>query len=131
MVVVLIVAGLQVPVMPLLDTDGNAGAIVPWHNVPGAVKAGVMEDVTVTVNVLVEAHCPASGVNVYVVVALLFNAGLQVPVIPLSDVVGRGANAAPAHIAATGLKEGTMDVVIVIFSVVTAVAHCPFAGVNV
>jgi len=32
--------------------------------------------------VAVEAHCPAVGVKVYRVVAALFNAGDQVPVIP-------------------------------------------------
>ncbi len=35
------------------------------------------------------AHCPAFGVNVYVVVAWLLIAGDQVPVMPLFDVVGR------------------------------------------
>ena len=32
--------------------------------------------------VAVSAHCPGAGVNVYVVVARLFNAGDQVPVTP-------------------------------------------------
>ena len=37
---------------------------------------------------------------------VLFNAGDQLPVIPFSDVVGKGLNAAPEQIAATGLKAG-------------------------
>ena len=36
----------------------------------------------------------------------MFNAGDQIPVIPFSDVVGKGLKAAPEQIAATGLKVG-------------------------
>ena len=64
------------------------------------------------------------------VVAVLFNAGDQVPVILLRDVVGNGANAAPAQIAATGLKVGVTPGLTVMVNVV-AVAHCPAVGVNV
>jgi hypothetical protein len=45
--------------------------------------------------VAVVAHCPADGVKVYVVVALLFKAGAHVPVIPLLDVVGKAAKVPP------------------------------------
>ena len=38
--------------------------------------------------------------------AVLFNAGDQVPVIPLSDVVGNAVSAAPEHIGATGVNVG-------------------------
>ena len=62
------------------------------------------------VNVVEAAHCPAVGVNVYVVVIVLFNAGSHVPVIPLSDVVGNGANVAPEQIGATGLNVGVTGV---------------------
>ena len=41
------------------------------------------------------------GVNVYVVVAVLFNAGDHVPVMLLFDVVGRATNVPPEHIGAT------------------------------
>jgi hypothetical protein len=40
------------------------------------------------VSVVVVAHRPAVGVNVYVVVVVLLIAGLQVPLMPLVDVVG-------------------------------------------
>jgi hypothetical protein len=50
--------------------------------------------------VAIVAHCPAVGVNVYVVVVLLFNAGDHVPVIPLLDVVGKALKVAPEQIAA-------------------------------
>ena len=51
--------------------------------------------------VVVVAHNPAVGVKVYNVVAELFKAGDQVPVMPLVDVVGKAANVAPEHIGAT------------------------------
>ena len=63
-------------------------------------------------------------------VAVLFKAGDQVPVIPLVEVVGNGASVAPEHIVATGLKVGVTLGVIVIVKVVV-VAHCPAVGVNV
>ena len=50
---------------------------------------------TVIVKVVVVAHCPVVGVKVYVVVAWLFKAGLQVPAMLFSDVVGRILNVAP------------------------------------
>ena len=48
--------------------------------------------------VVVVAHCPTSGVNVYVVVTKLSIAGDQVPVIPFNDTVGKGAEVPPKHI---------------------------------
>jgi len=65
-----------------------------------------------------------------VVVAALSKAGDQVPVMPLVDVVGKGANATPEQIAEMELKVGVMFGVIVIVNVVV-VAHCPAVGVNV
>jgi hypothetical protein len=44
------------------------------------VNVGVTGWLTVTIIVAVVAHCPAVGVNVYVVVAVLLIAGDQVPV---------------------------------------------------
>jgi len=41
-----------------------------------------------------------------VVVAVLFNDGTQVPVIPLREVVGNGDNADPEQIAGTEAKVG-------------------------
>ena len=52
------------------------------------------------------AHNPAVGVNVYKVVTVLFNAGDQVPVIPLIEVVGKGLIIVPAQTGATALKTG-------------------------
>ena len=64
------------------------------------------------------------------VVAVLFKAGAHVPVMPLMDVVGNGAKAAPEQIEATGLKVGVTFGVTVMVNV-AVVAHCPAVGVNV
>ena len=59
-------------------------------------------------------------------------AGLQVPVTPLSDVVGNVGTVPPAHIvsAVPKLKLGVTFGVTVTVKVVD-VAHCPADGVNV
>ena len=85
---------------------------------------------TVIVNEAVVAHCPTAGVNVYVVVAVLFNAGDQVPVIPFNDVVGKADNVPPEQIGATGLNVGITLLLTVIVNE-AVVAHCPTVGVNV
>ena len=53
---------------------------------------------------------------------VLFNAGDQVPVIPLLDVVGSGASVVPVQIGATAVKIGVTDVFTVTVKV-AAVAH--------
>ena len=55
-------------------------------------------------------------------VAVLFKAGDQLPVIPLLEVVGSGDSVAPEQIGATALKVGVMAEVTVIVSV-AVVAH--------
>ena len=57
-------AGAQVPVMPLLDVVGNAVSVAPEHIGATAVNVGVTFGLTVMVNVVVVAHCPAVGVKV-------------------------------------------------------------------
>jgi hypothetical protein len=129
-VAVLFNAGLQVPLMPLLEVVGSAAKAAPEQIAATGVKVGVMFGLTVMVIVAVVAHWPAVGVNVYVVVVVLSNAGLQVPLMPLVDVVGNAAKAAPEQIAATGVNVGVMFGLTVIVNVVV-VAHCPASGVNV
>ena len=63
-------------------------------------------------------------------VAVLFNAGDQAPVIPLFDVVGNAASAAPEHIGATAVNVGVTFWFTVIVNDVVA-AHRPAVGVNV
>ena len=62
----------------------------------------------------------------------MLNTGDQAPVmgVALVEDVGSGASAAPAQIAATGLKVGVMFGLTVMVNVVV-VAHCPADGVNV
>ena len=56
MVDVLTVAGDQVPVIPLVDVEDNAGVALFWHSGPIAVKAGVMLLVIVISMVTAIAH---------------------------------------------------------------------------
>ena len=60
----LTVAGLHVPVTPLLDVVGRAGEVLFWHKGPMAVNVGVTCGSIVTLSVAVVAHCPADGVKV-------------------------------------------------------------------
>ena len=64
--VLLTVAGLHVPVTLLSEVFGNAGTDSPEQmlRVVPKLNVGVTFGVTVTVNVVVVAHCPAVGVNV-------------------------------------------------------------------
>jgi hypothetical protein len=67
------------------------------------VNVGVVGGLTVIVIVVVVAHVGEAvdiGVNVYVVVAVLFIAGDHVPVTALFDVVGK-VKLPPEQIAAT------------------------------
>ena len=64
------------------------------------------------------------------VVAILSNAGDQIPVIPLLDVVGKAFSVPPWHIGATAVKVGTVGVSTVIV-IVVVVAHCPAVGVKI
>jgi phosphate starvation-inducible membrane PsiE len=131
----LTVAGLHVPVTPLLDVVGNAGTVDPiqMEALVPKLKVGVSIGFTVTVNVCVVAHTPAVGVKVYVPLAVLLTvAGLQVPVTPLSDVVGNCGTTPPLQILSVvpKLKVGTVFGTTVTVKVV-AVAHSPAFGVNV
>jgi hypothetical protein len=129
-VAVLSNAGDHVPLIPLVDVVGNGASASPEQIAATAAKVGVINGLTVMVKVVVIAHCPAVGVNVYVVVAVLLSAGAQVPLIPLVEVVGNGASASPEQIAATAAKVGVINGFTVMVKVVV-VAHCPAVGVNV
>jgi len=127
----LTVAGFQVPVIPLSDVVGNTGTAVPEQIGAIAAKVGVTAGVTVTSIVTAVAHCPASGVKVYVpLTVLLTTAGVQVPVMPLIDVVGNTGAAVPEQIGAIAAKVG-VTFGVTVTSIVAAVAHCPASGVNV
>ena len=57
-------AGDHVPVIPLFDVVGNVLSVLPAHIGATASNVGVRIGFTVIVCVVVEAHCPAAGVNV-------------------------------------------------------------------
>jgi hypothetical protein len=89
-----------------------------------------MLELTTIVSVAVVAHCPASGVKVYVVVVVLSKAGDQLPVMPLLEVVDNGASVAPEQIGPTAVNVGVMLELTTIV-IVAVDAHCPAVGVNV
>ena len=62
-VVLLIVAGIQVPLIPLSETAGSVGAIAPEQNVVAKLNIGVTFGVTVIGTLNGVAHCPAFGVK--------------------------------------------------------------------
>jgi hypothetical protein len=63
-VAVLIVDGVQVPVILLLEVVGKVPGVSPEQYGPMASKVGVIIRSIVIVKVCVVAHCPADGVNV-------------------------------------------------------------------
>ena len=98
-------AGVQVPVIVLLEVPGNVNA-VPEHFGVICVNVGVVLELTAMVIEVTFAHCPAVGVKVYVVVAVLFKAGNHVPVILLLDVNGKAFKVPPIQMALTCIKVG-------------------------
>jgi hypothetical protein len=113
-----------------VEDEGN-GLRPPAHCAGIALNVGVTFGVIVTWSVAVLAHCPAVGVNVYVVVALGLKAGDHVPVIAgvLVEDEGNGL-LPPSHCAGIALNVGVTFGVIVTWSV-AVLAHCPAVGVNV
>ena len=59
----MLIAGLQVPVIPLLDVVGKVN-VPPLQIAATWVKVGIVGWFTVTVIVAVLAHSPVDGVNV-------------------------------------------------------------------
>jgi hypothetical protein len=64
---VLLIAGDQLPAIPLFDVVGNADIVAPEQNGPTCVNVGVVNGFTVIVIVALVAHVGAAvdvGVNV-------------------------------------------------------------------
>ena len=117
----------------LLEVVGSADKEEPAHIGATALNVGVIIGFTTIVSVVGIAHPPLAGVNVYVVlptVEVLIVAGNQVPVIPLFDVVGKGASTESLHTGPTVVNKGVTDV-FTNTSIEYGVAHCPAVGVNV
>ena len=80
-VVVLFKAGLQTPVILLVEVVGNADKVPPTQIAGTWVNVGVMIWLTSMVIVAVGPQGSTSGLKVYNVVVVLSSAGLHVPVI--------------------------------------------------
>ena len=50
--------------MPLVEVVGRTGATDPLHIGATALKVGVVDGLTVTISVVLDAHCPTFGVKV-------------------------------------------------------------------
>jgi hypothetical protein len=127
--------GLQLPATPLSDVAGKDGTEPPEHIVRFVPKlnVGFAFGLTVTLNVVVVAHCPAAGVNVYTADDVLLTVeGLQLPEIPSLEFVASEGTVAPAQIVRDVPK---LNVGVTLGFTVTAKvafsAHCPAVGVNV
>jgi hypothetical protein len=123
------------PVILLSDVVGKTGTAPPAQIVEDVPKlnVGVMLGVTVTVNVVVVAHNPAVGVNVYVPELWLSTVeGFHVPVIALSDVVDNVGTGAFEHMVSEvpKLNVGVRFGLTVTVNVV-GITHPPEVGVNV
>ena len=94
--------------IPFNDVFGKAAKLSPAQIVATAANVGVTFGFTVMVRFAVDAHCPALGVNVYVVVVALFSAGLQAPLMPFCEVVGSAFKLSPAQIGDTLANVGVI-----------------------
>ncbi len=102
--VVLSIAGDHVPVIPFVEVVESVN-VPPEQIAAIGLNVGVVDGFTVTLSVVVVAHCPAAGVKVYVVVAVVLIAGDQIPVIPSKDVVGK-VKVPPEQIVGIGVNVG-------------------------
>ncbi len=124
------VNALQVALVALPPILPESVTVSPLQILKSLLAVETAKTFTVIAKVAVVAHCPALGVKVYVVVAVLFNAGDQVPVNELFEVVGKVASIPPEQIGATAVNVGVIFGLTVIAKV-AVVAHCPVVGVNV
>ena len=114
-----------------MEVPGSVGAVVPAQKAGICVKVGVTGWFTVMIIVVVVAHCPAFGVNVYVPEFILSTvAGDHVPGMPLVDVPGSVGAVVPAQNGGICVNVGVTGWFTVI-DMVVVVAHCPAFGVKV
>ena len=73
-----------------IEVEGSGLTNTPLQMGSIGLKPGVIFGVIPIVIVVVVAHCPGAGVNVYDVVTELLRAGDQLPEMPSSEVVGKG-----------------------------------------
>jgi len=63
-VAILLITGVQLPLILFTEIDGNGCRGSPMHTAPTKSKSGTIVGSTVTINVKVVAHCPSSGVKI-------------------------------------------------------------------
>jgi len=125
----------HVPVIPLSEVVGNVGTGDPAQMVSDEPKpnVGAMFGFTVTLKLVLFAHCPLDDVKVYIAEAVLLTIEeLQVPAIPLVDVDGRTGTLAPEQMVrdVPKAKMGVAFGVTVTF-IITGIPHWLGLGVNV
>ena len=123
------IAGLHVPDMPSLDEAGRF-ITPPLHTGATGLNVGTDCWFTATVICAVLAQAPATGVNVYVVVAVLLIAGDQVPLIPSMELAGNVKDP-PAQIPETALNEGLTGWLTVMVICTGPLSHWFGSGVKV
>jgi hypothetical protein len=130
-VVLLTIAGFQVPVIELLEVVGKIGAVAPLQIGGIVAKTGIIFGLTVIVILVGTTHIPDVGVNVYVPVVVLSTVvGFQVPVIPFIEVVGKIGATAPLQIEVAIVNVGVI-IGFTVTVIVGDVAHCPVLGTKV
>ena len=128
-VAVLLIAGAQVPVTAFVEVVGRL-KLPPLQIAEICVNVGTVLGLTVTESEAVVAQPALVGVNVYVVVAVLFTAGDHVPEIEFVDVAGN-VNTSPLQIGAIGLNVGVVDAKPVpLAATVNDVAPPPETGID-
>ena len=108
------------PVMPLLEAEGNNGATEPRQIAGITLNVGCVFGMIEIVKAAVVAHCPVFGVNVYDPVAVLLTiAGFHVPIMLLMEVAGKTGAGDPLQIGAIVLNVG----VVLLFTVTVNVVE--------
>jgi hypothetical protein len=131
----LTVAGLHVPVIPLVEVAGNVTTEAPAQIVVlvPKEKVGVILGFTVTSKVVPNTHPGPVAVKTYLPdVVLSIVAGDQVPLTPLADVAGNAGGVAFLH----KVRDVPNEKVAVLFGVTVMVSgrgipQVPAAGVKV
>lgn len=123
-------AGDQSPVIPFKDDVGKAVKELSEQKAATGVNVGVTVGLIVIDMVVLVPHCPAFGVNVYVVLAVLLKAGDQFPAIPFVEVDGKTDRVVPEQSGATAVNV-VVTIGFTVITIVLLVAHCPTVGVNV
>ena len=121
------------PLMPFSDVDGSCGAEAFTQNGPIGSNTGIIVLVTTILKVVLVAHWPGYGVNVYVLVPatlVSITAGLHVPVMLLLEMTGNEGAAELMQSGPIWLNDGVMTGLTIIVREAVLVQR-PASGINV